>query len=79
MRTVTLKEQEVAVLFQAIFNEMTWIEREIEKGPVNMRDEMKRRLDVMEGVSKKIMHAKQSDYIPESKLKMKQDESCYGC
>jgi hypothetical protein len=70
MRTVTLKEQEVAVLFQAIFNEMTWIEREIEKGPANWKDEMSRRLTVMEGISKKIMHAKQSDYIPESKLKM---------
>ena len=70
MRTVTLKEQEVAVLFQAIFNEMSWIDREIEKGPVNRREEMQRRLKLIEGVSKKIMHAKQSDYIPESKLKM---------
>lgn len=70
MRTITLKEQEVAVLFQAIFNEMSWIDREIEKGPVNRREEMQRRLKLIEDVSKKIMHASQSEYIPESKLKM---------
>lgn len=70
MRTVTLKEQEVAVLFQAIFNEMSWIDREIEKGPVNRREEMQRRLKLIESVSKKIMHSSQIEYIPESKLKM---------
>jgi hypothetical protein len=40
-----------------------------------MRDNMKKRLTTMEGVSKKIMHAKQSDYIPESKLKIAINET----
>jgi hypothetical protein len=49
---------------------MSWIDREIEKGPVNRREEMQRRLKLIESVSKKIMHASQIEYIPESKLKM---------
>jgi len=62
MRFIKLTEDEVDVLFQAIFNEMTCLETIIDNSPSeHFREVTQRRLLIMEHVSKKVMHAKMID------------------
>jgi hypothetical protein len=62
MRFIKLTEEEVGVLFQAIFNEMNCLETIIDNSPSeHFRDVTKARLLIMEHVSKKVMHAKMID------------------
>ena len=62
MRFIKLTEDEVDVLFQAIFNEMTCLETIIDNSPSeHFREITQRRLLIMEHISKKVMHAKMID------------------
>lgn len=58
-RIVKLKEKEVDILFQAIFNEILALEKAIEYAiSEDYKANLSSRLSIMEAVSKKVMHAR---------------------
>jgi hypothetical protein len=74
MRTIRLTEDEVGVLFQAIFNEVTEMEKSIENAKTDtFRDSMKARLAVMETISKKVMHSRRLDVMEVAKTILADD------
>jgi hypothetical protein len=74
MRVIKLTEDEVGILFQAIFNEVTEMEKSIENAKTDtFRDSMKARLAVMETISKKVMHGRRLDVMETAKTILADD------
>ncbi|MFN9112986.1 MAG: hypothetical protein ACK5XN_23205 [Bacteroidota bacterium] len=64
MRTINLTEDEVGVLFQAVFNEVTSLEVTIANARTEeFKTSMEIRLKLLETVSKKVMHGRRVDAL----------------